>query len=281
MSAIEQIATLIESLSFAEKLSLNERIATTIRKEGGGAAGKKRGPKAKTADGEAKPKRKAALGTLAWTAYVKHMKTTDPDAFEGITKESDKLIIVKGMRSEDPEGYKTFTEAWKEEHKDDASNAASEAASEAEEEAEEEETPAPAPVSKAAAPKAAAPKAAAKTAAAAPKAAAPKAAAPAAKTPAPKAAAAAAAAEPKAKAAPAAKKAVKAVAKAAKAEPVEEPGMDIKEIDGVSYWHDPESNGLWEKTGETTVDGTGSWVGYFQSGNDEEPIRFTESFGDE
>ena len=264
MSAIQQITTLIDSLSFAEKLSLNESIATIIRKEGGGAAGKKRGPKAKTEDGVEKPKRTAAPGTLAWTAYVKHMKTINPDAFEGLTKESDKLVICKGMRAEDPEGYKTFTKAWKEEHKEAASNAASEAASEAEEEAAPVPAPAPAPAPKAA------PKAAVKTAAPAPKAEA--------KTPAPAAKAAAKTPAPKA-AAPAAKKPVKAVAK--KAEPVEEPGMDVKEIDGVSYWHDPESNGLWEKTGETTVDGTGAWVGYFQSGNDEEPIRHTESFGDE
>ena len=38
MSSTDQIVTLFESLSFAEKLSLNERLATIIRKEGGGAA---------------------------------------------------------------------------------------------------------------------------------------------------------------------------------------------------------------------------------------------------
>jgi hypothetical protein len=68
MSSTDQIVTLFESLSFAEKLSLNERLSTILRKEGGGAAAaKKRGPKAKT-EGE-KPKRKAALGTLASGNY--------------------------------------------------------------------------------------------------------------------------------------------------------------------------------------------------------------------
>jgi len=107
---MEQITTLLETMSFAEKLSLNERIATAIRKEGGKAGSKKA---AKTDDGEVKPKRKAAAGTLAWTAFVKHIKTTQPDAFEGITKESDKLQIVKGIRAEDMPAYETFVAEWK------------------------------------------------------------------------------------------------------------------------------------------------------------------------
>ena len=55
--------------------------------------------------------------------------------------------------------------------------------------------------------------------------------------------------------------------------------MPQKVIDDVSYWHDPESNGLWEVTGDTVADGMGAWIGYFQPGNEEEPIRFTEAFG--
>ena len=81
MSTIDQITALISELSFAEKLSINEQLASSIRKEGGGKAKKVKADKAEKAD---KPKRKAALGTLAWTAFVKHMKTTRPDDFEGI-----------------------------------------------------------------------------------------------------------------------------------------------------------------------------------------------------
>ena len=219
-------------------------------------------------EGEKKPKRKAALGTLAWTAYVKHCKTTMPDSFEGLTKESEKLVIVKGIRAEDPEGYASFTEAWKAEHAEtasvsDASSAADAASVSDAETASVAEEPVPEPVAVKKVAKAA-PKAAPKPAekpAAAPKAAAAK---PAAAKP-----AAAAAAKP-------APKAVKTVKKVVKEEV---PSMPQREIDGTNYWHDPESNGLWEVTGETVADGTGSWIGYFQPGNEEEPIRFTEAFG--
>jgi hypothetical protein len=46
------------------------------------------------------------------------------------------------------------------------------------------------------------------------------------------------------------------------------------------YWHDPATHGLWEVTGKTFAEGS-TWMGYFQPGNDEEPIRYTEAFGDE
>jgi len=141
-STMDQITALIGELSFAEKLSLNEQLATSIRKEGGGKSMSKTKSKTKTNDD--KPKRKAALGTLAWGAYVKHIKTTQPDAFEGIKKESEKLVIIKGIRAEDPDGYTSFVEEWKTEHSEKASvvSVAEETESVAEE-AEVEEPPAP------------------------------------------------------------------------------------------------------------------------------------------
>ena len=151
MSTIDQITALIGELSFSEKLTINEQLASAIRKEG----------KVKSkGDKEDKPKRKAALGTLAWTAYVKHIKTTQPDAFEGITKESEKLVIVKGIRADDPDGYKTFTDEWKasreasdaasvaESVADDASVAETASVAEAEEAEEPVPAPAPAPAPK-------------------------------------------------------------------------------------------------------------------------------------
>ena len=263
----------VADLSLADKLSLIESITASIRKEGGMPAIKKAKAVKGEKDGAPKPKRKAALGTLAWTAYVKHCKTTMPDSFEGLTKESEKLVVVKGIRAEDPEGYTSFTEAWKAEHAEVASDA-SEAESVADTASVAEPVPEPVAVKKVvkaapkAAPKVEKPAAAAAAAAAAAKPAAKPAAAPKA------AAKAAAKAE---KPAAAAAKPVKAVKKAAKVE--EPPPMPQKEIDGTPYWHDPESNGLWEVTGETVVDGTGSWIGYYQPGNEEEPIRFTEAFG--
>jgi len=287
-SAIEQINTLLESLSFAEKLTIIEQIAGEVRKEGGGVkpAATKGGKKGKKAskngdaasdsEAEAKPKRKAAAGTLAWTAFVKHIKETQPAAFEGITKESDKLRRVKIIRSEDMVAYDSFVKEWKEKH---AAAEKSEASSVAEE-AEEAEEAVPAPVVVAAAkPKTSAEKMAelkaAKAAASAAAAASASAAAPA---PAP-----AAAATPKKPVktvkAEAPKKAAKpAEAKEAKA--TEEPQMDQIDIDGKMYWHDPITQGLWEVTGKTFGEGS-NWMGYFQPGNDDEPIRYTEAFGDE
>jgi hypothetical protein len=52
------------------------------------------------------------------------------------------------------------------------------------------------------------------------------------------------------------------------------------DIDGMLYWHDNRSHGLWEFTEGVPFEES-MWMGYFQPGNDEEPIRYTEKFGDE
>ena len=244
MASISDLTSQVADLSLADKLALIDSVVASIRKEGVSAK-KAKVSKADKATSD-KPKRKAALGTLAWTAYVKHMKTTQPEAFEGITKESEKLVIVKGIRAEDAEGCKTFTEAWK------AERTESDAASVSETESVAESVVEPVP-------KKATPKVTPKVEKAEKPSTKPKVVKPAEK--------------------PATQKA-KPVAKAAKAK-ADEPSMPQKEIDGTNYWHHPSTNGLWEVTGPTVEDGTGSWIGYFQPGNDEEPIRFTEAFGDE
>jgi hypothetical protein len=273
---MEQIAPIVATLNIEQKLSLIEDLVSSIRKEGG-IAPKTSKAKGKKADGDAekKPKKKAALGTLAWTAYVKHMKQTRPEEFEGVSKESEKLVIIKGIRAENPEDYVSWTNAWKAEHKNDSmSDAASvsDSASVTSDLAEEAPVAPVAPVTakkpsaKEVAQAKAAEKAAAKTAATAAK-----------------------EAEKAAKEAEkVAKEAEKAAAKAAK--PAKKPVKTAKkaeedtpkrEIDGVSYWHHPENNGLWEVLdgSETFADGCGAWMGYFQPGNDVEPIRFTKAFG--
>jgi hypothetical protein len=261
MSMSEMISQ-VADLSLSDKLALIESVVASIRKEGGMPAKKKKAEKAEKAEKVTsdKPKRKAALGTRAWQAYVKHCKETMPASFEGLTKESDKLVIIKGIRAEDPEGYKAFTEAWKTEHAE-VSEASDLSEAETASVAEEGPEPVPEPVVVVAKP-AAKPKTV--------KVAAVKAAVPAAV---PAAAAAVPVPAAKAKAAP--------KAKAVKTAKVEEVTMPQKEIDGTPYWHDPKTNGLWEVTGPTVIDGTGQWIGYFQPDNEEEPIRFTEAFGDE
>ena len=62
------------------------------------------------------PKRMAATGTLAWTAFVKHIKQTRPEAFTGVAKESDKLEIVKRIRAHNMAAYNAFVEDWKAKH---------------------------------------------------------------------------------------------------------------------------------------------------------------------
>lgn len=260
---MEQITTLMETMSFAEKLSLNERIATAIRKEGGKAGSKK----AKV-EGEAKPKRKSAAGTLAWQAYVKHIKTTQPDAFDGIKKEADKLQIIKGIRAEDGAGYDTFVAEWKANY--EASQAKSADEAEEAEETEVEVVVAPAKASPVTAAMTPAQKIAALNAAKAAKAAL---AAPAAKAEAPakkevkKAAKAEKAAKP-----------VKAAKKAKEATEEEVPQMATLILKDLAYWHDEDTHALWRKEGEK-FEGD-NWIGYYQPG-EEEPIRYTENFGDE
>ena len=273
MSSMEQIAPIVATLNIEQKLSLIEDLVSSIRKEGGIApkASKAKGKKKADGDAEKKPKKKAALGTLAWTAYVKHMKETRPEAFTGLTKESDKLVIIKGIRAENAQEYVTWTDAWKAEHKDDSSSvsdAASDSASVAES-ASDDVPVAPTPAKKASAKEVAQAKAAEKASA--------KAAKEAEKEAEKTAKAAAKEAEKTAKAAAKAEKPAKKPVKTAKKAEEETPK---KEIDGVSYWHHPENNGLWEVIdGQSFADGCGDWIGYFQPGNDDEPIRFTKAFG--
>jgi hypothetical protein len=254
---MDQMIEIFEAMSFSDKVSANERIAAIIRKEGGGKTSKtsKKAKGSKTSDEpkeKEKTKRKCAPGTLAWQAYVKHVKATQPDAFEGIKKESEKLTVIKGIRAADEESYDAWVAAWIVDYKAaEGTSSASSDAEEADADADAEPVPVPAPV------------------------------------PAPKKTAAERVAELKAKKAaseapaskPAApvkekkeKKPVKAVKK------TEEPQMAQREIDGVMYWHEPETNALWEVTGENFADGA-VWTGYFQPGNEEEPIRCTDGLG--
>jgi hypothetical protein len=60
----------------------------------------------------AKPKRQAAPGTLAWMAFVKHCKTSMADLFEGCTKEPERLMVCKTIKSENPEVYQSFVKGF-------------------------------------------------------------------------------------------------------------------------------------------------------------------------
>lgn len=245
-SSFDQALSLVTEFSFSDKLRFNSELASLLKKEGKTGAVGKAVKKAKSKDSEGKPKRKAAPGTLAWMAFVKHCKATMAERFTETTKETERLSICKAIRAEDSASYETFINDFKANYSP----------------AEEEVVEAPAAAAKAAAPAAKTASASATSVASAtPKKVAPKKTAETPATP-PKT-------EAKVPSAP--KKAPKKVAKVeAKTEPV----MPQMEIDGENYFHDRSNNGLWKVE---EGDSFGAWVGYYQPENAEEPIRYTES----
>ena len=234
--------------SFSDKLRFNTELAALLKKEGKtGAVGKavKKAKAAKGSDSESKPKRKAAPGTLAWMAFVKHCKATMAERFTETTKETERLSICKAIRAEDSAAYETFISDFKANYSVPSA---------------EEETPvAPvAPVAPVTPAKKVAPK---KT--------------PEVKTSEAKAPATPAKTEVKAPVAPGApKKAAKKPVKAAAPTKAAEAVMPQIEIDGENYFHDRSNNGLWKVE---EGDSFGAWVGYYQPENTEEPIRHTDS----
>jgi hypothetical protein len=60
-----------------------------------------------------KVKKPASEGTMAWHAFVKHVKETQPSRFASFKKNSESLHEAKSIREEDEEGYKAFVSSWK------------------------------------------------------------------------------------------------------------------------------------------------------------------------
>lgn len=292
-SPLDQALRLCGELSSAHQLDLIISLAKSLKKgAGGGRGGGSR--KSAAASGVPKVKKTLSPGVAAWMAFVKQCKDTMSERFDGISKESEKLAIVKAIREEDQGAYAEFVAEFKASY---VPSAPGSVASEGEE--SEAEEAAPPPAAKKASGAGASAKDAPKKAAPAPKpAASPSASAAepkdkaaalaalkakaAAKKPAAGGASSAASSSPApAAAAAAGKKEKKVVKKAAAAEPpaesAEEESMKKMEILGNNYWLDVKTNGLYE-VGDG--DSWGSWVGYYQPG-EEEPIRFTDAPEDE
>ena len=92
-------------MNLTDKLALNQLLAASIAKEIGtapvtGAKKSKKDPNA--------PKRPAANGVLAWNAFIKHCKTTQPTLFEGIKLEKDRLAICGGIKEKDLPAYQAW-----------------------------------------------------------------------------------------------------------------------------------------------------------------------------
>jgi hypothetical protein len=264
---MDQILSLIADLSLAEKADLIGQISQHLKKElKTGKVGKV--IKASKKDPSA-PKRKTAAATRAWFAFVAHLKSSQPDLFEECKGAPDYLAVCKTIKEGDPEAYERFKADFI--ARDAEASADADSAPEASD--SEGEAAAAAPAPKSAKERLAEMKAAAKKAAEKP-AAAKKPAAEKSEKP----------AKEKSEKPAKEKKEKKQIKKAAAAEkpaPVEEDedeeSLPKKEINGETYWFEPDTNGLWK------VDGNryGPWVGYFQADNEEEPIRYTDSPSDE
>lgn len=59
------------------------------------------------------PKKKAAAGTMAWIAFVKHVKQTMPQRFEGAKLAKESLAIAQAIKLEDKEAYDAFVANFK------------------------------------------------------------------------------------------------------------------------------------------------------------------------
>lgn len=97
--SITAIMSQIQSLSAADKLLLNQQLATSMLPS-------KASP-AKSSSRKGKP---AAAGTLAWTAYVAHVQKTMPERFAPPALPKERLSIAGAIRLENPEDYKSFCE---------------------------------------------------------------------------------------------------------------------------------------------------------------------------
>ena len=97
--SITAIMSQIQSLSAADKLLLNQQLATSMLPAAKASA--------KSSSRKGKP---AAAGTLAWTAYVAHVQKTMPERFAPPAQPKERLSIAGAIRLENPEDYKSFCE---------------------------------------------------------------------------------------------------------------------------------------------------------------------------
>ena len=63
-----------------------------------------------------KAKKPASNGTMAWHAFVAHVRQTQPTRFTDFKKHSEVLHEASSIRDEDEDGYKTFVATWKAAH---------------------------------------------------------------------------------------------------------------------------------------------------------------------
>ena len=274
-SVVDQALALVSEMSFVEKLAFNSKFASLLMKEtkGAGAMAKAAKKEKKEKDPDA-PKRVAGAGQKAWFAYIDHCIATMTERFEGVPLRKDKLAIVKAIRAEQKEEYDAFVAKYKEDHAGELPSPKE--PKEPKEKKEKKERKAKAPKED----KEEKPFTATSVAVAEvekPMSAKEKIAALKAKKE------AEAAAKPASEAKPTKdKKAVKkgsASTTVAASSSSTDASLGRVTVEGVDYHRDMSMNGLWKV--DDDGEGFGAWVGYYQPGNKDEPIRFTESPSDD
>jgi hypothetical protein len=107
-SSVEFILSEVAKLSFSDKLQVMTDLSSLIKKEAkSGVIGKATKKEKKQKDPDA-PKRVSSPATKAWRAFVAHLKTTQPDLFEGCSKEPEKLKIAGEYKDEHKDEYEAF-----------------------------------------------------------------------------------------------------------------------------------------------------------------------------
>ena len=107
-SSVEFILSEVAKLSFSDKLQVMTDLSSLIKKEAkSGVIGKATKKEKKEKDPDA-PKRVSSPATKAWRAFVAHLKTTQPDLFEGCSKEPEKLKIAGEYKDEHKDEYEAF-----------------------------------------------------------------------------------------------------------------------------------------------------------------------------
>lgn len=256
--AITELMSQIEDLSFAEMLKLNSLLAAHCAKQvkGKGTIAKAAKKEKKGRDEgeiETKPKRAAPTGLMAYQAFSKHCRATQPERFEGLKGMKAIAAVVKEIKEADMDEYNCFVEKFKAKAAaaaEEAENGDAEAAEEAS--VETEETPAAAGGGGASKPESIVKKEVEKLESKTQ---------PAAAAAAPPPAASAAAAKPK--------KEVKRAVGGAKAKAKFESIV----IQGEEYFIDAKTNKLFQK-----LDGglSGSFVGTYQPDDEDDPIRYED-----
>jgi hypothetical protein len=255
--AITELMSQIEDLSFAEMLKLNSLLAAHCAKQVKGKgtiakAAKKEKKGKDEGETEAKPKRAAPTGLMAYQAFSKHCRQMYPDRFEGLKGMKAISAVVKEIKEADMDEYNRFVEKFKAQAASPAEEEAEESAdAEAAEAAEETSAAAGGGGGAAAKPESIVKKEVEKLES--------------------KVQPAAAAAPPPAPAAAAAKpkKEVKRAVGGAKAKAK----FETIVIQGEEYFVDPKTNKLFAKLEDGL---SGSFVGTYQPDDEDEPIKYED-----